>query len=253
MQPTPGANHQVVYVSRRLLRRGGKIVVDTPRGPVGFLLPPNSTAGTMIEVAPYEHVGPDEWRDSLNVWLMQKRMPWWYSAVFLPLALTASFLAIIGPGLYKVFRSARIAADMTDDLHRINAIGRAAQLYATDNNDHFPLADTTTRCKSLLTKYLRSNEQGSWTSPAAGNRYLYNLECSGRALDQIDNPSEAIIFLESRPVAYEFRAAEFCDAHSRGLNQAQSTKYRIEWKPDAFKCGYGFTPLASSSAGAASP
>ena len=106
-------------------------------------------------------------------------------------------LAILAAILLPVFGRARDKAQQTACMSNLKQIGVALHIYATENDDSLPPADSW---REALEPYLQAEEV--YMCPSTGEQYVFNEALGGQNIEAIGNPTEVPMAWDA-PSAYD--------------------------------------------------
>jgi prepilin-type processing-associated H-X9-DG protein len=160
-------------------------------------------------------------------------------------------IAIMAAIMFPVFARAREAAQKVSCLQNIKQISVAMQMYATDWNETYPLAENW---NDALAKYARPSASGGsagadkvWTCPTAKSSeptYALNRLLAGVRVGEVSFAAETVGIYESVPGRNQAGEAEllpnpprhdggnnigFADGHVKWMDESQTGALR--WDP----------------------
>ena len=106
-------------------------------------------------------------------------------------------LAILAAILLPVFGRAKGMAQQTACINNLKQIGTAFHIYAADNDDKLPPADSW---RQALEPYLDDREV--YKCPGTGEQYVSNVALGGKNINEISNPMEVPMAWDA-PSAYD--------------------------------------------------
>jgi hypothetical protein len=140
-------------------------------------------------------------------------------------ALTVTSLASLHASALQ--KGERSAEEKTNALRRIKGAAIATLMYASDYDDEFPYAASTTVARKLLAPYART--QDVFQSPTAGGSFRYNLNVGGVNASALDKPGEIPLWYEVLPGSM-LPAIAYCDGHAKLVSAGARQKVQASLK-----------------------
>ena len=141
--------------------------------------------------------------------------------------------ALTRAALLKAFPSgpgtATGASAATMALSRVKQVAVGIMLYATDNDDRYPKADSTLAARAAVLPYLKD---GSLWPLGPRDRVLYNTALSGVSEVAIDQPSSTLLLWQETPDADGSRAVGFADGHGETVG---ADEWKTIWAREEFR------------------
>lgn len=126
----------------------------------------------------------------------------------------------MAPVASQDYATAKAAALRTQSLSNLKQIALGLVMYASDYDDVFPYAQSTTAVKWVTTPYIRI--ASLWTSPnPEGAEYRFNIALGGVHLEAIQSPSQTVLVYESRAWPDGRRGVAFADGSARMVDADQ--------------------------------
>lgn len=120
----------------------------------------------------------------------------------------------MAPVASRDYATAKEAAQRTQSLSHLKQIALGLVLYASDYDDVFPYAQSTTAVKWVTYPYIKN--ESIWTNPNPdGAEYRFNIAIGGVHLPAIESPSQTVLVYESRPWPDGRRGVAFTDGSAR--------------------------------------
>ncbi len=154
-----------------------------------------------------------------ETWIEAARVVQWSPR---PALTKARILEVFGKGGVP----GETAGDRTVGLSNVKQVALGLMMYASDEDDKFPKADSTAAARALVMPYLKSEEV--WTSPAGG-RILYNTALSGVAQTSLEKVAETPLVWEEKAAPDGTRAVGFADGHAKRVGEAEWSRL---WKDE---------------------
>ena len=103
-------------------------------------------------------------------------------------------LGIVAAILIPVFSRAQYKAQQTACMSNLKQISIAFHMYAADNDDQLPPADSW---REALEPYLKAEQV--YTCPSTGEQYVFNEALGGQNIEEINNPAEVPMAWDAPP------------------------------------------------------
>ena len=141
--------------------------------------------------------------------------------------------ALTRAALLKAFSSgpgaATGASGATLALSRVRQVAVGIMMYATDNDDRYPKADSTLAARAAVLPYLK---EGSLWPLGARDRVLYNTALSGVSEVAIEQPSATLLLWQETPDADGSRAVAYADGHGETVG---ADEWRTLWAREGLR------------------